>query len=47
MFKPVSSKLSFPQMEEEVLRFWQENDTFKKSIANRQEIGRASCRERV
>lgn len=36
MFKPVSNKLSFPQMEEEILRFWQENDTFKKSIANRQ-----------
>ncbi len=35
MFKPVSSKLSFPQMEEEVLRFWQENDTFKKSLENR------------
>ncbi len=35
MFKPVSSKLSFPQMEEDVLRFWQENDTFKKSLENR------------
>lgn len=36
MFKPVSNKLSFPQLEEEILRFWQENDTFKQSIANRQ-----------
>lgn len=36
MFKPVSNKLSFPQMEEEILRFWQEDGTFKKSIANRQ-----------
>ena len=35
MFKPVSNKLSFPQMEEEILRFWQENDTFKKSIDER------------
>ena len=35
MFKPVSSKLSFPQMEEEVLRFWQENGTFQKSIDER------------
>jgi isoleucyl-tRNA synthetase len=35
MFKPVSSKLSFPQMEEEILRFWQENGTFQKSIDER------------
>ena len=36
MFKPVSSKLSFPQMEEEILRFWEADGTFKKSISNRQ-----------
>ena len=36
MFKPVSSKLSFPQMEEEILRFWETDGTFKKSISNRQ-----------
>ena len=35
MFKPVSSKLSFPQMEEDVLRFWEQNDTFKKTLAHR------------
>ena len=35
MFKPVSSKLSFPQMEEGILRFWEEHDTFRKSLANR------------
>ena len=35
MFKPVSNKLSFPQMEEEVLRFWQDHDTFKKSLDHR------------
>ncbi|MGD9783007.1 MAG: isoleucine--tRNA ligase, partial [Kiritimatiellia bacterium] len=35
MFKPVSSKLSFPQMEEDILRFWQENGTFQKSIDER------------
>ena len=35
MFKPVSNKLSFPQLEEEVLRFWQENGTFQKSIDER------------
>ncbi len=32
MFKPVSSKLSFPQMEEDILRFWAEDGTFQKSI---------------
>ena len=35
MFKPVSRKLSFPKMEEEILRFWQENDVFAKSLENR------------
>ena len=35
MFKPVSSKLSFPRMEEEVLRFWEEHGTFLKSLVNR------------
>ena len=34
MFKPASSKLSFPQMEEGILRFWQEDGTFQKSIEN-------------
>jgi isoleucyl-tRNA synthetase len=28
MFKPVSSKASFPQMEERVLQFWKEEDVF-------------------
>lgn len=36
MFKPVSNKMSFPQMEEEILRFWQEQNTFQKSLINRQ-----------
>ena len=35
MFKPVSSKLSFPQMEEEILRFWAADGTFQKSIDER------------
>ncbi len=35
MFKPVSSKVDFAAMEEGVLAFWAENDTFKKSIENR------------
>ena len=34
MFKPASSKLSFPQMEEDILRFWAEDGTFQKSIEN-------------
>jgi isoleucyl-tRNA synthetase len=32
MFKPVSNKANFPQMEEGVLSFWERNDTFKKSL---------------
>src|SRR5438309_5086469 len=37
MFKPVDTRQSFPSMEEEVLRFWQENDTFRKSVEQRPE----------
>ncbi len=37
MFKPVSSKVSFPQMEEEILRYWAEADTFKQSMENRKD----------
>ena len=33
MFKPVSSKVDFDVLEKGVLSFWQENDTFKKSLA--------------
>lgn len=32
MFKPVSNKVAFPQMEEGVLAFWAENQTFEKSL---------------
>ncbi len=35
MFKPVSSKVDFAKMEEGILEFWAENDTFKKSITSR------------
>ncbi|NOU37007.1 MAG: isoleucine--tRNA ligase [Kiritimatiellaceae bacterium] len=35
MFKPVSSKTDFAKMEEDVLAFWQEHGTFKKSVENR------------
>ncbi|MDR2850325.1 MAG: isoleucine--tRNA ligase [Verrucomicrobiota bacterium] len=33
MFQPVSNKSDFPAMEREVLAFWEEHDTFKKSVA--------------
>ena len=33
MFQPVSNKTDFPNMERELLAFWDANDTFKKSVA--------------
>jgi len=33
MFQPVSNKTDFPAMEREILAFWEENDTFKTSVA--------------
>jgi len=36
MFKEVPSKVNFPEMEEGVLRFWKENNTFAKSLALRE-----------
>lgn len=35
-FKKVDPKQTFPKMEEEVLKFWNENKIFEKSIANRE-----------
>ncbi len=35
MFKPVDNRQSFPKMEEEVLRFWKDNDIFRKSVESR------------
>ena len=32
MFKPVSNKVAFPKMEEEVLAFWEKDCTFAKSL---------------
>ena len=32
MFKPVSNKVAFPQMEESILKVWEERETFKKSL---------------
>ncbi len=37
MYKPVDSKASFPALEEEVLKFWEDNDVFKKSIEQRKD----------
>jgi isoleucyl-tRNA synthetase len=35
LYKPVESKVSFPKLEEEILEFWEKNDTFKLSISQR------------
>jgi len=36
MFKPVDSRVSFPKMEERILEFWKQHDTFKRSVQARQ-----------
>jgi len=36
MFKPVDSRVNFPSLEERVLRFWKEQDVFKKSLQIRE-----------
>jgi isoleucyl-tRNA synthetase len=35
-FKPVSNKVRFPALEEEVLRFWKERDIFRRSVDERE-----------
>jgi len=35
-FKDVNPKQSFPELEEQIQKFWEENNIFKKSIENRQ-----------
>ena len=35
MFKPVSSKVNLPQLEENILDWWRHNDVFKRSVAAR------------
>ncbi len=37
MFKEVSNKISFPEMEQQILQFWQEEDVFEKSLALRKD----------
>jgi len=39
VYRPVDSKTSFPSMEERVLAFWDKEDVFKKSIAQREGKG--------
>lgn len=36
-FKSVNQRQSFPDLEKEILQFWRENDTFRKSIENRKD----------
>lgn len=35
MYDPVDPKVNFPEQEEKILAFWQDNNIFKKSISNR------------
>jgi len=35
MFRPVSSQLNLPQLEEKILKWWQENKIFARSVENR------------
>jgi isoleucyl-tRNA synthetase len=37
MFKKIDPKIKFPEMEKEVLKFWNENDMFQKSLENRKD----------
>ncbi len=36
MYKPVDPKAEFPKQEEEVLKYWSDSDTFKKSLSQRE-----------
>jgi isoleucyl-tRNA synthetase len=36
MYKTVDSKVSFPKLEEEILKFWEQNKIFKKSVSQRE-----------
>ena len=35
MYKPVDPKVDFAKQEEDVLKFWEKNDVFKKSVLSR------------
>ena len=36
MYKPVDAKVNFPKLEEEVLKFWEQNNIFEKSVSQRE-----------
>ena len=36
MFKPVTSQVSYPKLEEDVLQFWKANNTFNRSMQLRE-----------
>ncbi len=36
MYTAVDSKVNFPEQEEKILKFWQDHDTFKKSLSQRE-----------
>jgi len=35
VYKPVDPRVNFPKLEEEILKFWEENHIFEKSVAQR------------
>src|SRR5690606_8221585 len=35
IFEPVPSPFNFPEAEQEIIRFWKENGTYRKSLAQR------------
>ena len=37
MLEPVSNKVNFPELEADILKFWEEHDTFKKSLELRKD----------
>jgi isoleucyl-tRNA synthetase len=37
VYKPVDAKVSFPKLEEEILKFWEQNHIFEKSVSQREE----------
>ena len=37
MFEPVSNKVSFPELEADILKFWEKHNTFKKSLELRKD----------
>ncbi|MCL2271034.1 MAG: class I tRNA ligase family protein, partial [Treponema sp.] len=36
MYKPVDPKINFPKQEEDILKFWEQNHIFEKSVAQRE-----------